>query len=183
MFTLFQQLEGKVNVFNNIIIDLKKANEASMMMFDNQMNFIPESFIRREEEEVVESHTGSYSDSDPEITKKEYILPVHESIVPQVHTIVESEEVVQKSTTHMVEANYESMTYKELQAEGKRKQIKGVSKMTKAEIIESLRKYDTGSGSGDLDGMLINNPFENFPSIDETTGEFIPKFEDEEIIL
>ena len=39
VFTLFQQLEVKVNLLNNIILDLKKTNEASMMMFD-QMDMV-----------------------------------------------------------------------------------------------------------------------------------------------
>lgn len=181
MFTLFQQLEGKVSVFNNIIFDLKKANEASMMMFDNQMNFMPEPFSSSSSSSNIFSSENEVSEPTIEIIKKEYIKTPIE-IFHEEETI--DEEIPLKSETtsfHVVEANYESMTYKELQAEGKRKHIKGTSKMTKAEIIDSLKKHD--SGSSDLEGIMINNPFENFPPVDEITGEFIAKFDDEEITL
>lgn len=189
MFTLFQQLEGKVSVLNNIIFDLKKANEASMMMFDNQMNFMPEPFMMGGSGgngpidvadsglnvEPVESHSEKV-----EIIKKDYIQPLSAAEEP----VLEVEELVESAPVPAaVEINYESMTYKELQAEGKRKHIKGASKMTKADLIDALKKHDAGSSGVEPDGMLINNPFEHFPAVDETTGEFIAKFDDEEIIL
>jgi hypothetical protein len=185
MFTLFQQLEGKVGVLNNIIFDLKKANEASMMMFDQQMNFVPEPFMGSmsggsEEHEHEPEHI--------EISKKEYVVrpptptPVFESLsataqAEPLHLEEEKEEVV----APLLEANYESMTYKELQAEGKRKHIKGVSKMTKADIIDALKKHD--SGADEPQGMTLSNPFGDFPTLDENTGEFIANFETETIDL
>lgn len=187
MFTLFQQLEGKVSVLNNIIFDLKKANEASMMMFDNQMNFTPEPFMmsgsgsRSENMEhdvssLDESHNVTEFEPKIEVVKKDYIQS--SNIVDE--PVIDVEEFAAPTT---VEVNYESMTYKELQAEGKRKHIKGASKMTKADLIDALKKHDAGSSGIEPDGMLINNPFEHFPSVDETTGEFIAKFDDEEITL
>jgi hypothetical protein len=181
MFTLFQQLEGKVGVLNNIIFDLKKANEASMMMFDQQMNFNPEPFMMDREDDhrhVEPEHI--------EISKKEYVVrpptppPVFEPIsasaqADPLHLEEDKEEVV----APLVEANYESMTYKELQAEGKRKHIKGVSKMTKADIIDALKKHD--SGADEPQGMTLSNPFGDFPTLDESTGEFIANFETETI--
>jgi hypothetical protein len=192
MFTLFQQLEGKVGVLNNIIFDLKKANEASMMMFDQQMNFVPEPFMAS-----MSSASEEHSHTDPEhieISKKEYVVrpptptPVFESISAGVgvgesakaeplHLEEDKEEVV----APLVEANYESMTYKELQAEGKRKHIKGVSKMTKADIIDALKKHD--NGTDEPQGMTLSNPFGDFPTLDENTGEFIANFETETIDL
>ena len=185
MFTLFQQLEGKVSVLNNIIFDLKKANEASMMMFDNQMNFTPEPFMmggsaaansEKMEHDVSsldESHNVAEFEPKIEVVKKDYIQTVDEPVI----------DVEEFAAPTAVEVNYESMTYKELQAEGKRKHIKGASKMTKADLIDALKKHDAGSSGIEPDGMLINNPFEHFPSVDETTGEFIAKFDDEEITL
>jgi len=190
MFTLFQQLEGKVGVLNNIIFDLKKANEASMMMFDQQMNFVPEPFMAS-----MSSASEEHSHTDPEhieISKKEYVVrpptptPVFESLSAGVgesakaeplHLEEDKEEVV----APLVEANYESMTYKELQAEGKRKHIKGVSKMTKADIIDALKKHD--NGTDEPQGMTLSNPFGDFPTLDENTGEFIANFETETIDL
>jgi hypothetical protein len=185
MFTLFQQLEGKVSVLNNIIFDLKKANEASMMMFDNQMNFTPEPFMmggsaaansenmEHDVSSLDESHNVAEFEPKIEVVKKDYIQTVDEPVI----------DVEEFAAPTAVEVNYESMTYKELQAEGKRKHIKGASKMTKADLIDALKKHDAGSSGIEPDGMLINNPFEHFPSVDETTGEFIAKFDDEEITL
>jgi hypothetical protein len=190
MFTLFQQLEGKVGVLNNIIFDLKKANEASMMMFDQQMNFVPEPFMSSANEE--HSHDVNGLPEHIEISKKEYVVrpptptPVFESLSAGVgesakaeplHLEEDKEEVV----APLVEANYESMTYKELQAEGKRKHIKGVSKMTKADIIDALKKHD--NGTDEPQGMTLSNPFGDFPTLDESTGEFIANFETETIDL
>jgi hypothetical protein len=188
MFTLFQQLEGKVGVLNNIIFDLKKANEASMMMFDQQMNFVPEPFMTSMSSASEEhSHDENGLPEHIEISKKEYVVrpptptPVFESIsesakAEPLHLEEDKEEVAP-----LVEANYESMTYKELQAEGKRKHIKGVSKMTKADIIEALKKHD--SGADEPQGMTLSNPFGDFPTLDESTGEFIANFETETIDL
>jgi hypothetical protein len=186
MFTLFQQLEGKVGVLNNIIFDLKKANEASMMMFDQQMNFVPEPFMTSPNEE--HGHDENGLPEHIEISKKEYVVrpptptPVFESLsasaqAEPLHLEEEKEEVV----APLLEANYESMTYKELQAEGKRKHIKGVSKMTKADIIDALKKHD--SGADEPQGMTLSNPFGDFPTLDESTGEFIANFETETIDL
>jgi hypothetical protein len=184
MFTLFQQLEGKVSVLNNIIFDLKKANEASMMMFDNQMNFMPEPFMMGGSTSNVESAEFDAPHSEKvEIIKKEYIEPLVSSTVDMTDEPVLEVEELSASAPATVEVNYESMTYKELQAEGKRKHIKGASKMTKADLIDSLKKHDAGSSGVEPDGMLINNPFEHFTPVDETTGEFIAKFDDEEITL
>jgi hypothetical protein len=88
MFTLFQQLEGKVSVLNNIIFDLKKANEASMMMFDNQMNFTPEPFMmggsvaansenmEHDVSSLDESHNVAEFEPKIEVVKKDYIQTV-----------------------------------------------------------------------------------------------------------
>lgn len=185
MFTLFQQLEGKVSVLNNIIFDLKKANEASMMMFDQQMNFAPEPFMM----------DHGHENAEPEISKKEYVVrpptptPVFEPVhVTQSSSLSEAEQTepihldeVKEEVSPLLEANYESMTYKELQAEGKRKHIKGVSKMTKADIIDALKKHD--SGADEPQGMTLSNPFGDFPTLDESTGEFIANFESETIDL
>jgi len=188
MFTLFQQLEGKVGVLNNIIFDLKKANEASMMMFDQQMNFIPEPFMSSANEE--HGHDVNGLPEHIEISKKEYVVrpptptPVFESISASVSAQAEPihlEEDKEEVVAPLVEANYESMTYKELQAEGKRKHIKGVSKMTKADIIDALKKHD--SGADEPQGMTLSNPFGDFPTLDESTGEFIANFETETIDL
>ena len=191
MFTLFQQLEGKVGVLNNIIFDLKKANEASMMMFDQQMNFMPEPFMMGgEEHEHGRSQENNANPSNIEISKKDYILqpptptPVFESIseLEQPTETIHLDEVKEEAaTTPLMEVNYESMTYKELQAEGKRKHIKGASKMTKADLIDALKKHD--SGADEPQGITLSNPFGDFPTLDESTGEFIANFESETIEL
>jgi hypothetical protein len=192
MFTLFQQLEGKVNVLNNIIFDLKKANEASMLMFDNQMNFVPEPFMMGgsgsgsgpgSSSENMEHDVSSLDETEPkiEVVKKDYIQPTNFAVAAVEEPVIDVEEFT--APAPVMEVNYESMTYKELQAEGKRKHIKGASKMTKADLIDALKKHDSGSSGIEPEGMLINNPFEHFPAVDETTGEFIAKFDDEEITL
>lgn len=188
MFTLFQQLEGKVGVLNNIIFDLKKANEASMMMFDQQMNFMPEPFMMGGEEHGQENNTNP---SNIEISKKDYILqpptptPVFEAVLETEPVETMHLEEVKEETavvaSPLMEVNYESMTYKELQAEGKRKHIKGASKMTKADLIDALKKHD--SGADEPQGITLSNPFGDFPTLDESTGEFIANFEGETIEL
>lgn len=188
MFTLFQQLEGKVGVLNNIIFDLKKANEASMMMFDQQMNFAPEPFMMGGEEHGhSHSQENDVAPRNVEISKKDYILqpPTPTPVFEAVHEAEPIEtiqlEEVKEETAPLLEANYESMTYKELQAEGKRKHIKGASKMTKADLIDALKKHD--SGADEPQGITLSNPFGDFPTLDESTGEFIANFESETIEL
>lgn len=158
IYTLHQQLEGKVGNLHTIIFDLKKANDTSMMMFDQQMNggsmFVPEPF--NHEIPSRRASSDSFHIPEPVADEIQYVEPVADK-VDIVQELINSIET--KETTPIMEVNYESMTYKELQGEAKRKHIKGASKMTKVELIDSLKNHDNGT---EIDGFHTTNIFEGF---------------------
>jgi hypothetical protein len=179
VFTLFQQLEVKVNLLNNIILDLKKTNEASMMMFD-QMDFAGASAAAAAAADEMPAfhmlHTptpGQEMGDDKSASMKldeSDLAPVQQSPIVEKKVSDDLESVrshneSSDSGNPLLNVNYESMSYKELQAEAKRKHITGIGKMNKTQLIDSLKKHDSGA---ELDVFAF----------DQTNGEFIAHLDD-----
>jgi hypothetical protein len=169
IYILFQQLEGKVGVLNTIIFELKKTNEQYMNLYDGPMyESVPaaerlEPFVPTKE---VVSEKPAPAPVQP--TKEAVEYEFDEEIGAGVAEV---------SASASLSVNYESMTYKELQAEAKRKHIKGSSKLTKSELIDALKNLDAGTevvGMGSID---------HFSSMDDSVpngsaDEFLQNFEE-----
>lgn len=175
VFTLFQQLEVKVNLLNNIILDLKKTNEASMMMFEQMDSAGGAVADFPEFHSMIHTPTPVMRAQEVPADVKPVPIVNLEPVQTQIQSTptVEKKTVVEASDTESVKSastdgggnpllnvNYESMSYKELQAEAKRKHITGIGKMNKTQLIESLKKHDSGA---DMDIFAF----------DQTNGEFV----------
>jgi hypothetical protein len=133
------QLEKKVGLMENILLDLKVTTEQALMM------------------EVQDTHGGHDDEKDEQHEQ-------HEQHEENVETELSSEDVreisvdsprsrtpsasptlsVTREETQSVSVNYEANTYKELLQVAKQKGVTGGSHMTKSELIAAIRRRDSG---------------------------------------
>lgn len=175
IYTLLQQLEGKVQVLNTIIFELKKTNEQYMNMYDGGSAYesAPLETFSMLATEKAPAEIALQESSD---THDDGSIPMDfESAVSTTEVTYAADE--KKADAHeetavasLLSVNYESMTYKELKAEAKRKHIKGSSTLTKQELIDALKQLDAGA---EPQGIAVND---NFQSLSEE--EFVPNFDD-----
>lgn len=129
--------EKRVNVMENILLDLKTASETY---------FTSDSVPPPEEQYQRVNQIEQLSS----ITKQD----IHP-------TLSDTGEVLVPVTTTNISRNYESMNIKELQAElhNRNPEISGLSDMRRKELIEHLRNSDTyavvGSTSTETSGSSI----------------------------
>jgi hypothetical protein len=187
IYTLLQQLEGKVSVLNTVIFELKKTNEQYINMYDGSVGggggaydgpmepFSMEAThvpimatVPSATNEAASPMTEMKPYTDME-TKSTPLLPVKEETFVMEEVVI-TDETANASSSVSLGANYESMTYKELVAEAKRKHVKGSSKMTKQELIDTLKQHDNGSEPAGI------ATFDHFQPIAEE--EFTTNFED-----
>lgn len=191
IYTLLQQLEGKVSVLNTVIFELKKTNEQYMNMYDGPSgtgydgpmepfsmevthNTVPQETAKQVVTAVVHDVVDELPVFSNVETKNTPLLPAKEETYTMEEVLVD-ESASASASAHApssvsLGANYESMTYKELVAEAKRKHVKGASKMTKQELIDTLKQHDNGTEPAGI------TTFDHFQPIAEE--EFTTNFED-----
>ena len=178
IYTLLQQLEGKVNVLNTIIFELKKTNEHYMNMYDGggyesspleTFSMLATEKVPQEValQESVDAHDDGSIPMDFESAVASSAVAAE---IPYTADEKKADAPEETISTSLLSANYESMTYKELKAEAKRKHIKGSSTLTKQELIDALKQLDAGA---EPQGIAVND---NFQSL--TEEEFVPNFDD-----
>jgi len=178
IYTLLQQLEGKVNVLNTIIFELKKTNEQYMNMYEGggyeSAPLEPFSMLATEKAPAEIAHQESVAQDDGSIPMDfESAMELSSSAVAPLEKKADTFELAEETaavSASSISVNYESMTYKELKAEAKRKHIKGSSTLTKQELIDALKQLDAGA---EPQGIAVND---NFQSLSEE--EFVPNFDD-----
>jgi len=119
LYSRIGQLERKVGLMENILLDLKVTTEQTLMSATEPP--------RPEMNTVEYSFSGPFESND--------VQEVSEQQVP------EAPKPVEKTS---VSVNYEAMTYKELKALAKTKGITGVQHLSKAQVIDSIRRHDSG---------------------------------------
>jgi hypothetical protein len=114
------QLERKVGLMENILLDLKVTTEQALMSAtEPELTHVQNVHVPKEVEEIREVHVEK---------------PVRSASAKQrVH--------VERSS---VTANYESMTYKELVQVAKQKNISGTRNLSKSQVIDMIRRHDSG---------------------------------------
>jgi hypothetical protein len=189
IYTLLQQLEGKVNVLNTVIFELKKTNEQYINMYEGPTggvydgpmdpfsveathNTVPQETAKQVAAAVVHDVVDELPVFSNAETKNSPLLPVKEESYAMEEVVVDESTSASANAPSSISlsANYESMTYKELVAEAKRKHVKGASKMTKQELIDTLKHHDNGTEPAGI------TTFDHFQPIAEE--EFTTNFED-----
>jgi len=144
------QLERKVGLMENILLDLKVTTEQTLLSAtepyeplpsSEEMNSYRDAIATNASDALQESENEAPRSSSPVGETRE--LSIEQ--VPRTRTPTGSVHVEREQPT--VGTNYESMTYKELQQLAKQRGISGLRNVSKSQVIESLRNYDNGGSS------------------------------------
>ncbi len=136
LYSRIGQVEKRISLTENILLDLKMATENTMMA----MAAAPHP--HEEGPERVEAISG------PEPIEKDDIEQMpdedfYKQVLDQAQgNAIQAEEETPVPTTR-VEPNYESMTLKELKAEAKRKGISVPNAAHKKDVIDALKRQGT----------------------------------------
>lgn len=135
LYTRIGQVEKRVSLTENILLDLKMATENTLMAM------AAPSHAHVHEVERVEAISA------PEPVQREEVEEVNDedfykTVMEQAAKATDAPAQVEGTK---VEANYESMTLKELKEEAKRKGIKVGANTHKKDIIDALKRQGQGS--------------------------------------
>lgn len=163
LYTRIGQVEKRVSLTENILLDLKMATENTLMAMS------PPSYASAHEHGHVQEVERVEAVSSPEPMKDEEVEEVDEeqfykSVLDQAAQKPMETPVTTTATlesTAKLEVSYESMTLKELKDEAKRKGVKVGANPHKKDIIDALKRQGQGQGSilepvpgSSLDGQL-----------------------------
>lgn len=138
LYTRIGQVEKRVSLTENILLDLKMATENTLMAM------APPSHAHIHEVERVQpisSPEPIERDEVEEVNEEEFYKTVMEQAAKTTEVPVQLENVQPMK----VDVNYESLTLKELKEEAKRKGIKVAANAHKKDIIDSLKRQGQGS--------------------------------------
>ncbi len=137
LYTRIGQIEKRVSLTENILLDLKMATENTLMA----MSAAPPSYSHHHHEEM--EHVEPVVSMEPvpkeeveEINEEEFYKTILEQAQPKTEA-----PVVQESNQGVkLDANYEAMTLKELKDEAKRRGVKLGANPHKKDVIDALKR-------------------------------------------
>lgn len=137
LYSRIGQVEKRVSLTENILLDLKMATENTMMALTSQG-----PMGHSHQEDSGPERVEPISAPEP-IEKSEVEEIPDEDFYNQVLEQAPSKEESPVSVSQRVEPSYESMTLKELKAEAKRKGVSVPSNANKKEVIDALKRQGT----------------------------------------
>lgn len=139
------QLERKVGLMENILLDLKVTTEQTLLSATEPREPAPSS-EELSYREVAPSRPTMVSESGE--TREIAVEQPSRVRTPPASVQVEREDEQHSSSQGSASTNYDDMTYKQLQQLAKQRGISGLRNVSKAQVIEALTKYDNGGGTG-----------------------------------
>jgi hypothetical protein len=150
LYTRIGQIEKRVSLTENILLDLKMATENTLMAMAAPPH------VHMEEVQRVEAVSA------PEPVRKEEVEEVNEeefykTIMEQAAKTTDAPVPHESVQGVKVEVNYESMTLKELKAEANRRGVKVPANAHKKDLVDALKRQSQGSvlepvpGDGELE--------------------------------
>jgi len=135
------QLEKKVGLMENILLDLKVTTEQALMMEvqDTHAGHVEQ----HEQDEQHEQHDQEEQNGETELSSedvREISVDSPRSRTPSASPTLS----ITREEKQTVTVNYEANTYKELLQVAKQKGVTGGSHMTKSELIAAIRRRDSG---------------------------------------
>lgn len=139
LYTRIGQIEKRVSLTENILLDLKMATENTLMAMSSPSH--DHGFVQEVERvEPISAPEPVQSAEVEEVNEEDFYKTVMEQAAKAVTTQVPVTE------SQKMEVSYESMTLKELKEEAKRRGIKIGANPHKKDIIDALKR--TGSAQG-----------------------------------
>jgi len=135
------QSETKLGLLESILLNLKMATESSLFMSMSEPPPQPPRLRKTKADEVVEEILEENEMSSSEMQKMidEAQVNVQSNIQDENQKAESVGEVESVSKVHI---GFESMSWKELCAEAKKRSITGVSHMNRKKLIDILNKKD-----------------------------------------
>jgi len=145
--------EKRVNVMENILLDLKTASESW--------------FVPSEEHQHFELSQSQQQEQEQEEDKQNNLHDAPISTEPVIaDTLPNLTEPLAPTTGQKLSANYEAMNIKELQAEARNRNISGLSSLRRKELIEQLRKSDESMNETTSTSVILNSFMESAAPIE-----------------
>lgn len=151
LYTRMSQLEKKVGYMEGILLDLKVTTEQAILSatepseptgLHSSEHSSSMEYQESNQNEDVQTHDQPSRVRSPVQTPTPASSPIHSntdgSEQPQQTTI-------STTSSNSMSANYESMTYKELQQLARQRNISGLRNLSKAQVIEIIRSHDNGT--------------------------------------
>jgi hypothetical protein len=143
LYTRIGQIEKRVSLTENILLDLKMATENTLMAMST-----PSYAHVHAVEQVSASSSLDHGDIHPsEPIEKDEVEEVNEedfykNVLEQAANSTSSDAPVQHESVQgvKVDANYEAMTLKELKDEAKRRGVKVGANSHKKDVIDALKR-------------------------------------------
>jgi hypothetical protein len=159
LYTRIGQVEKRVSLTENILLDLKMATENTLMAM-SPPSYISDHGHSQEMERVDAPEPMKEEVEVEEVNEEEFYKTVLEQAAQKPSDAPVSGSATMESGSKL-EVSYESMTLKELKDEAKRKGVKVSANAHKKDIIDALKRQGNGQGSilepvpgGSLDGQL-----------------------------
>jgi hypothetical protein len=155
LYSRITQLEKRVGLTENILLDLKMATENTLMSMAQQE--APEQYQRVE---PISEPTPIEKEEVENISDEDF----YKSVLQQA-----AQEVPLATTASGLEVNYEAMSLKELKAAAKERSLHITKDMNKKDFILALKRSDTGlpqqqpKVAEPLAGSDSGKPEEGFP--------------------
>jgi hypothetical protein len=150
LFTRQTQLEKKVGLMENILLDLRVTTEQALVSATESHDIEHSNDLSTYKEYASVEESSDFANKEVErpASPKETQQIVEES-VSRDHSTAEDKEHTAVSN------NYESMTYKELTQIARQKGISGLRNMSKAQVIDALRALEGGSSAQQTSGTPV----------------------------
>ena len=199
LYSRVNQLERKVGLMENILLDLKVAQQSLFTGGDssdhgNESSSNHEEFHQYREaiaEASAEANEESHAEYRPPTPTNE-LRDVHLDGTPRSRTPQQSisitreggdmpssvQEQLESSNQSSVSVNYESMTYKELTQLAKQMGISGLRNQSKAFIIDAIRQHISGKGTSYSGKDKVESPVTTITGLSNWTKSSI-NFDDE----
>ena len=156
LYSRITQLEKRVGLTENILLDLKMATENTLMSIAQQ-----EAPEQDQRVEPISEPTPIEKEEGENISDEDF----YKSVLQQA-----AQEVPLATTASGLEVNYEAMSLKELKAAAKERSLHITKDMNKKDFILALKRSDTGlpqqqqpKVAEPLAGSDSGKPEEGFP--------------------
>jgi hypothetical protein len=145
LYSRMSQNEKRVGLLENLLLSLKMSTEASLFGPDMvEPTSSPAPLSSTDVEEVSEEN---YAEMLKGLGSAAAAAPAPAPAAPAPAAVEESvsdekaaEELLRSLDTRKMDANYESMSLKELQALAKQRSLAGAGQMRKRELIDALKR-------------------------------------------
>ena len=149
LYSRMSQNEKRVGLLENLLLSLKMSTEASLFGPDMvEPTSSPAPLSSTDVEEVTEE---TYADMLKGMGSAPAAAPAPAAPASAVEESVSdekaAEELLRSLDTRKMDANYESMSLKELQALAKQRGLAGSGQLRKRELIDALKRQGEGAPS------------------------------------